>query len=329
GAFVVADPYALLAFGELRYGITHQATASSAPKLGAPGGNGVLYYLWSLTWGLGWIPSIAALAGAIVLWRKDRRHWWVLVPTCVVFLVFMGSYARFFGRYLLPILPLICLLAAHAANQALAAIAKRHPRLRRPAIAAAAVALCGQGFIYSVHSSLILARPYTSATARQWMVAYIPPGSRIVVEPVMPADWTTDIPGSLTARLPGARWAKYPTLRSVITPTGTLDPAASAGEPAGYSPAHPNPVEPTPTPRQRHTPSPTTARSSNRHSSSTASPPIATDMPRAYSTSTGASTTTRWPTSTPDRNCASTGSTAEDARHQRVRHEPDHGMSLA
>ncbi len=227
GAFVVADPYALLAFGELRYGIAHQATASSVPKLGAPGGNGVLYYLWSLTWGLGWIPSIAALGGTVVLWRKNRRHWWVLVPTCVVFLIFMGSYARFFGRYLLPILPLICLLAAYAANQVLAATAKRHPRWRRPAFTVAAIALCGQGLIYSVHSSLILARPYTSAVARQWMVAHIPPGSRIVVEPVMPADWTTDIPGSLTARLPGARWAKYSSLRSIITPAGRLDPAAS------------------------------------------------------------------------------------------------------
>ncbi len=227
GLFVLADPYAVLAFSELRYGITHQATASSVPKLGAPGGNGILYYLWSLTWGLGWAPALAALAGAVLLWRGDRRRWWMLVPTCVVFLIFMGSYARFFGRYLLPILPLVCLLAAYATSRALAGITRHRPRLGRLAAAVAVAMLCGQGLAYSIHSSLILARPYTAAVARSWMVAHIPPGSRIVIEPVMPADWSTDIPGSLPTRLPGTRWAKYSTLRSVITPTGTLDPAAS------------------------------------------------------------------------------------------------------
>ncbi len=78
---------------------------------------GVRYYLWSLTWGLGWLPALAALGGAITIWREDRRLGWLLVPAPLLFLAFMGLQGRYFGRWLLPIFPIVCLLAAFFALQ--------------------------------------------------------------------------------------------------------------------------------------------------------------------------------------------------------------------
>jgi 4-amino-4-deoxy-L-arabinose transferase-like glycosyltransferase len=225
-SFLIADPYALLAFSELRYGITHQASASSVPKLGAPGGSGFVYYLWSLSWGLGWVPMVAALGGVLAVWMRDRRAWWLLVPPSLIFLVFMNIYVRHFGRWLLPIFPIISLLAAFGGRELIRYAGRRGRRWELGAAAVVAAALCGQGLVYSVHSDVVLSRPYTAALTRAWMVAHIPAGARVLVEPVVPANWVQSLPHDPSAP-PEAPWRKYSSLRSVITASGALDPAAS------------------------------------------------------------------------------------------------------
>ncbi len=66
-AFVLADPYSVLDFSAFHTGIAHQSAASddSTGKLGLTHGSGITYYLWTLTWGLGWVPALAALGGSI------------------------------------------------------------------------------------------------------------------------------------------------------------------------------------------------------------------------------------------------------------------------
>jgi len=119
-AFVVLNPYALLDFGAFRDGLNHQSTAADdvAGKLGLTQRSGVWYYLWTLTWGLGWIPALAAAGGAIVLAWERPRMFWVLAPAPVLFLLFMGTQGRYFGRWLLPVFPIVCLVAAFAAMRA-------------------------------------------------------------------------------------------------------------------------------------------------------------------------------------------------------------------
>src|SRR6202035_5796549 len=184
-AFVIANPYAVLDFQRFHRDIVHQSTLSSEAqgKLGAARHGGLLYYLWSLTWGLGWAPTLAALAGSLTVWRSRRAVGWLLVPAPLLFLAFMGLQGRYFGRWLLPIFPIVCLLAAFFALQAAGVLARRIRRATgdRPArdlrvvlIAAAAVALCGQGVVYSIHSGLLLSRADTRNLTRAWMVAHVP-----------------------------------------------------------------------------------------------------------------------------------------------------------
>ena len=57
-------------------GITHQSSAAGGEtqgKLGLTHGSGVFYYVWSFTWGLGWIPLLAAVAAIPLMWRDERR----------------------------------------------------------------------------------------------------------------------------------------------------------------------------------------------------------------------------------------------------------------
>jgi len=230
-AFVIANPYSVLDYSAFHRDLVHQSTLSAEAqgKLGAPSHGGIVYYLWSLTWGLGWAPSLAALGGALVLLRRNVRLALVLVPAPLAFLALMGTEGRYFGRWLMPILPLLCLLAAFFVLELATAIAgpRERPRLRAPAARALLVALLiaatlAQGTLYSVHSGLALSRADTRNLTRAWMVAHVPAGTPIVAEPVSPDEWARETrPGTSTAAN-AYRWAKYRSFLVRIAPDGAL-----------------------------------------------------------------------------------------------------------
>ncbi len=226
-AFVTANPYALLSFDEFRDGLEHQTTVSgdSFGKLGLTHDSGLEYYLWAMTWGLGWVPALAAAAGAAVLAAWNRRMALVLVPAPVLFLLFMGSQERFFGRWLIPIFPLLCLLGAFVVIWGVDRVVARKGVAWRPALMSiGVVALCGQGLVYSLHSGLVLSREDTRNLTRQWAVDNIPERSKIVVEPVVPDAWAHPIGQPSRATGNGNRWIKFPTSRSNITNDGAYLP---------------------------------------------------------------------------------------------------------
>jgi hypothetical protein len=87
-------------------------------------------------------------------------------------------------------------------------------------------ALLAQGLLYSVHSGLVLSRADTRNETRAWMLAHVPAGSPIVVEPVAPDEWAREPRRSLSRPGDPYRWNKYPSLRSRIL-NGTLTAGAS------------------------------------------------------------------------------------------------------
>ena len=227
-AFLIANPYSILDYHSFHAELAKQSTlsAESQGKLGAPKDGGLAYYLWSFTWGLGWAPSLAALGGALAVWRHERRVAWLLVPAAALFLVFMGTEGRYFGRWLMPIFPIVCLLGAFFVVQ-LAGWAGRslHGATARALLAALFVtALLVQGLVYSIHSGLVLSRADTRNLTRQWMLAHIPAGAKIVAEPVEPDEWAREVrPGTSTAANP-FRWRLYPSLFRRILPSGAIAP---------------------------------------------------------------------------------------------------------
>ncbi|HKH79694.1 MAG TPA: glycosyltransferase family 39 protein [Solirubrobacteraceae bacterium] len=236
-AFLIANPYAILDYADFHAELVHQSTLSAEAqgKLGAPREGGLAYYLWTLSWGLGWAPALAALGGAVSVWRRERALGWLLVPAPLLYLAFMGIQGRYFGRWLLPIFPILCLLAALFALGLVDALVRWASRVRRRSAPGAdhaadgmggrmgcsplrvgltallVAVLLAQGLFYSIHSGKVLARADTRNQTRDWMLAHIPAGAPIVVEPVAPGAW-------------GKRWKKYPSLWSQISPTGTLEP---------------------------------------------------------------------------------------------------------
>jgi hypothetical protein len=225
-AFLALNPYALLAFEEFRADLSHQTTTSadSVGKLGQTWESGVLYYLWTFGWGLGWVPLVAAVVAAVALLRDERRLVAVLAPAPILFVAFMGSQERYFGRWLLPVFPIVALLAAYAVSELVERLGRRRPALRPTVMAFAVVALCGQGVVYVLHNDLVLSREDTRDVTRAWMVENLPPRTKVVVEPVAPDAWASDVGRPNRATANGARWVKFPTSRSNIAPDGTYVP---------------------------------------------------------------------------------------------------------
>lgn len=227
-AFVVANPYAVLDFAAFRDGLQHQADASGdvAGKLGLTQTSGHLYYLWTFTWGLGWVPLVAAVVGAGLLVRDDWRALVVFGPAVVLYVLFMGTQARFFGRWLLPVFPIACLLGAYAIVRLTQLVGRGVPVLVPALGALGVVVLLGQGVVYSLHSALTLSRTDTRNATRDWLAANLPPGTKIVVEPVVPDAWATDIGHPYRGTANGARWSKFPTSRTNVAEDGTIEPGA-------------------------------------------------------------------------------------------------------
>jgi hypothetical protein len=214
-AFVICDPYSLLAFASFKSGLAHQGAESAAAsgKLGLTHGSGVLYYLWTATWGVGWLPAIAALAALPWLWLRERRLLLFFVPALAAYLLFMGLQGRYFGRWLMPVVPLICVLAAYSAVQAADAVASRLHRMQIALPLLAGALICAQGLAYSIHSGIVNSRADTRNIARAWLVAHVPLGSGVVIEPVVPEEWGLDV-GHPLATSNGYRWRGFPVLRT-------------------------------------------------------------------------------------------------------------------
>ena len=112
-----AQPYAVLDASDFLAGLRHQAGASGAAKLGITEDSGHVYYLWTLTWGLGWVPALGGARRRAAPPPRDRRVAAVLRPGAGALLVYMGLQERYFGRWLMPALPFLCLLAAAGASR--------------------------------------------------------------------------------------------------------------------------------------------------------------------------------------------------------------------
>jgi hypothetical protein len=230
-AFLLANPHALLSFDEFWADVRKQEEAASGfGKLGLDYDSGLLYYLWVLTWGLGWVPLAAAIAGAVRVFAEDVRKALFLVPWPLVFLVYMGVQERFFGRWLLPAFPALALLAGVAVVRIVDAFRAR-PRARAVVGATLVTALLAQGLFYSVHVDTVLSRDDTRNAARTWMAAHVPPQSKVVVEPIVPDAWFADpdVRDAGTARARGLtrssrRWIKFATGRTTVDEQGRTIP---------------------------------------------------------------------------------------------------------
>jgi hypothetical protein len=185
--FFVTNPFFFLDLDSALHQLRGQAElAGNQNKFGQENDTGPLYYLDSLLWGLGYVAALCTAAGAVLLAKRDRVRLALLLVFPVAMFLYLSVQSRFFGRWLLPVYPMLALLAGYAFVRGLDAVRERAPRLQWPALAAGAVLLLWQPLAADARSMAVLGNADTRAIARQWLAEHYPRELRIVIEPAVP-----------------------------------------------------------------------------------------------------------------------------------------------
>jgi Dolichyl-phosphate-mannose-protein mannosyltransferase len=183
--FALLNPYLFGSLSEWWTDLRDQAdVAANDPKPGQESG-GLSYYLDSLTWGLGWAGLAAALAGAVLVLRRDLVRGLILIALPLALFAYLSVQSRYFGRWLLPAYPALALLASVAIGQA-AELLRRSPRLVAPAAAALTLLVIAQPLAADIRTAQVLGREDTLSQARSFLEERFPPELRVSIEPAVP-----------------------------------------------------------------------------------------------------------------------------------------------
>ena len=235
-AFVVANPYSVLDFSAFQAGVATQASLAGGAdpvKLGHHRGqrHRLLPVDVHLGAGLGPVAGGDRRAPCCCSSRRRLAMALVLLPAPIAFIIFMGDQQRFFGRWLMPIFPIVALLGAYGAVE----LVRWLVRTRRDAGALLAGARGGGAAARpeprraSIHNDVVLSRP-----------GHPQPDPRVDGRPRPRRGQGGDRAGRRrqlgdrrrAARCPatptGARWQRYPTWLTDVDANGNPLPGRRA-----------------------------------------------------------------------------------------------------
>jgi len=186
GAFLVGAPYTILDLPGFLNGYASLAGYYSSKPLPEPAG---LTYFKHLTRSMAWPAFLLLLTGlglgAVRAIRGPGRvRWTVTLVFPLVYFYFLSGQTLVFGRYLVPLLPSVCLLAAAGCVSGVSLLRRFDiPRTARTVIiAAVTVAAVLPPAWQSLQFMRALTRTSTVELAHAWMRDNIPKGASVVIE---------------------------------------------------------------------------------------------------------------------------------------------------
>lgn len=149
--------------------------------------NSAVFYLDTLVWSTGLAALVLAGIGLVAALLRRRGEDFISISFPLAYFIVMSLSQGHFGRYMLPILPVLVVLVADAAWHILPQLVRRARtpfalKLARPIGIAALLLVFVPNLLNSVRFDWILAQDDTRSLAKQWIETHIPAGSRIAVE---------------------------------------------------------------------------------------------------------------------------------------------------
>jgi 4-amino-4-deoxy-L-arabinose transferase-like glycosyltransferase len=187
-AFLIGAPYSLLDLPGFLDGFAHLTSAYRAHG-GAASESGELIYLKHLLGTLGWPAFLLLIAGLIMAIVRavkgpGRVRWTLLVTFPVIYFFAISGRALIFGRYLLPMLPFVCMLAAIVVVSGVSLLRRfdlsRTPR--RLLITGLTIAALLPPAWNAVNFDRTISQTSTAEAAYNWILLNIPAKSKVVVE---------------------------------------------------------------------------------------------------------------------------------------------------
>ena len=177
--FVTGTPYSILDFtqfeSDVRFDITHLSGGH-----GINLGRGWWYHLtYSLPYGLGIPTFAAAIAGIPFTIYRYPRHAFVLWTFAAAFYTSIGSGWTVFFRYILPLLPVLCLSAAVFVVEVASRIAARAHIPPAAATIGLALLVAGPAFVNSLWFDILLSRTDSRVLAAEWLTPRLNAGDTL------------------------------------------------------------------------------------------------------------------------------------------------------
>ena len=173
--FLVGTPYAVLdypAFSEgVLFDIQH-LESGHGPDLGAAW---IYHATRTLPAGLGVSICLAAIVGVVALVKQGGRDALIVLAFCAALYGSMANGRTVFFRYVLPLVPAVCLSAAAGVRWAAAWLAARTRLAPATVAAVAAVAVATTASVNSVRLDQLLSRTDTRVLAGNWLTAQVRP----------------------------------------------------------------------------------------------------------------------------------------------------------
>ncbi len=174
--FLIGTPFAALDFPRFIGALSFESTHAAAGH-GAIVGRGWSSHFWlSLRYGMGWPMLAGALAGMVILFAQSWKRALLLSAFPIAAFLLIGHGYTVFVRYILPIVPCLCVLAAIAVLTICRKIARVVP-LNAAVLTTVMAGLVALPSIQSVIAfDRILANRDTRLLARAWIDARRQPG---------------------------------------------------------------------------------------------------------------------------------------------------------
>ncbi|QBD78436.1 hypothetical protein EPA93_21530 [Ktedonosporobacter rubrisoli] len=212
--FFVAQPYALLDWQNFISQVSEQGSLARG-TLDLPYVRqfaGTTPYVYEarnmLLWGLGLALGVAAFAGLLwllwLLWKNRAGSWLVILSWILVYSLIVGGFYVKFMRYMLPVYPLVTLIAAAAlvafASHSLKIEQGKHIALKKllPVVRMGALFLVLAGTIFQGLALLnVYSQPNTRIQASRWIYSHLAPGTVLTYE-----QWDDPLPVSIGSDSP-------------------------------------------------------------------------------------------------------------------------------
>jgi 4-amino-4-deoxy-L-arabinose transferase-like glycosyltransferase len=212
-AFLLAAPYTFLDLPNFLNQFARLSSEYRAPSAVTtdPGWQVYLKHLrnaykwpWAALSGVSWSGGLIVVGGLVLgLWRMatgpERLKWTLLTVFPLVYFRFISNQNIIYGRYLLPLVPFLSILAAAGVVWVVDRLRHAHipAALRNAVIILLALTTIAPSAYTSIAYDADAAKVWTTQQAYEWITRELPAGSHICLE------------GSLAIKLPGSYRTSY------------------------------------------------------------------------------------------------------------------------
>jgi 4-amino-4-deoxy-L-arabinose transferase-like glycosyltransferase len=184
--FLLVVPYSVL---DLPTFLDQFAKLTNAYNLPTRPSHQFLSYLKHLRNAWHWPASLMVIGGLILglvraIKGPGRVKWTLLIVFPTLYMAFVSRQSLLYGRYLLPMVPFLSLLAAAAVVSGVSLLRRYEiPRQARSALIVALVLLAvGPPAYTSISYDVDAAKEWTTKQACDWIMREVPKGAKITVE---------------------------------------------------------------------------------------------------------------------------------------------------